>query len=83
VPPKAVFTSLRRPLIAGEARESEVVRERKKTNASANRERVPPSAESGRPGGVIRADRASSSGPARDGCHCFVTAERGCGGNFG
>ena len=31
-----------------------------RTHASARRERVPPSAESGRPGGVVRADRASS-----------------------
>lgn len=38
---------------------------RAKTHASARRERVPPLAESGRPGNVVRASGALSSGPAR------------------
>jgi len=49
-----------------------------RTNASAGRERVPPSAEYGRPGGAGWRGGASSSGPAGDGCHCFVPSERGC-----
>ena len=53
----------------------------RETNASASRERVPPSAEYGRPGEVGWRGEAASSGPARDGCHCFVTAERGCDGD--
>ncbi len=53
----------------------------RKADASGRRGRVPPSAESGRPGGVGWRVVAASSGPAWDGCHCSVTAERGCGGN--
>jgi hypothetical protein len=37
-----------------------ISRDRAQIHASANRERVPPAAESGRPGNVVRADRALS-----------------------